>query len=282
MKSLVLPLNRTALGYVRSDYGVLGWTNPPFPPLSTIPSFVFTSSEWNMLPSEPKHFLLRKTLSPAAAHAVEADGSRFLSIKLPKWKYVEVHATGFPPALWDEGNSGFHLAGCTEFIGFVIIQITITNIQFSRAVVEVQVACGYCQEIGGPWACFVPPMNKERIKSMKSSELRCAALLSQFRAFNDEARQNSWRGYQIARQHIFASNLENNPPFRLTRTNMRVDDLFNWVEYKAEDVDITKLHIGAHIECSNSTQVTGTGGEITVTIVDPNRLLNSGLPKMFS
>jgi len=63
---------------------------------------------------------------------------------------------------------------------------------------------------------------------------------------------------------------------------MRVDDLFNWVEYKAEDVDITKLHIGAHIECSNSTQVTGTGGEITVTIVDPNRLLNSGLPKMFS
>ncbi|KAN0099006.1 Heterokaryon incompatibility protein (HET) domain containing protein [Hyaloscypha variabilis] len=280
-KSLVLPLTRTALGYVRSHYGVLGWTNPPFQPFSMALNF-HGDLMWDTLHSEPKQFLLRKALSPAAADSVEADDSRFLSIKLPKSGSVaqKIHARGFPPALWDEERIGFHLAGCKEFIGFVIIQITIANFD---SVGEVQVVCGYCQEIGGPWACFVSPIvgKGKRMREMGFSGLRCARLLSQFREFNDEARQNSWRGYQIIRQHILM-NSSLTSPFRTKKTKMRVDEPFNWCDTKAEAIDPAKLQIRAHIECSDCIYVTETRGEITVTIIDPNRPLNGGLSKMFS
>jgi hypothetical protein len=119
------------------------------------------------------------------------------------------------------------------------------------------------------------------MREMGFSGLRCARLLSQFREFNDEARQNSWRGYQIIRQYILM-NSSLTSPFRTKKTKMRVDEPFNWCDTKAEAIDPAKLQIRAHIECSDCIYVTETRGEITVTIIDPNRPLNGGLSKMFS
>jgi hypothetical protein len=72
-----------------------------------------------MLPGEPKQFLLRKALSPAAADAVEADDSRFLSIKLPKSTSVaqKIHGEDFPLLSGMNTESDFISPDVKSFLG---------------------------------------------------------------------------------------------------------------------------------------------------------------------
>ena len=165
---------------------------------------------------------------------------------------MEISARGFSPALWDEDRTGFHLAGCTEFVGIVIVYVKVYSV-----VGELQVVCGYCKEVGGCWATFVSL--KPKIEHL-GLEPRCVAIISRFRESNDirlttraspnagiptdssdgwrtgitlapidEARTNNWHGYQILRHLIFFDSKEKSGGAP-TKTNMQVDELFEFWE----------------------------------------------------
>jgi hypothetical protein len=263
--TLAVPLSKTASGYARSHYGILGSLRSPFPSFSgpsaeDLHPYIDTSHT-----AESKQILISKAISRSASIKIEEDSPFFLSIKLEAlMNRYDISAVGFPPALWDADRTGFHLAGCTEFVGLVIITLRASLTWFC----ELQIICGYCKEVGGCWACIVPKSEFE-YHDLTSLENRCAYFISMVRKFNDEACANSWHGYEILRQFIFFAS-KHRSGVEPTKTNMRVDGRFEWEGIREESGDARgKLEIGAHLECTENTEIEGANGEISVTIGFP-------------
>jgi hypothetical protein len=155
------------------------------------------------LPDNPSLILVSKTVSPVESDEIQNENSRFLYItsSVPVIGSMRgVSAQGFPPALWDANRQGFHLAGYTEFVGIVILTFQVIIPDMGTLAGEIQVACGYCAEIGGCWACLIP--RKGRANCLE--EGWCSLLISRLRESHGDARANSLHGYHNLRNRIIS------------------------------------------------------------------------------
>jgi hypothetical protein len=166
--------------------------------------------------------------------------------------------TGFPPAFWDDDRRGFHLAGCTEFVGIVIIELKSIN---PTLVGELQVVCSYSKEVDRCWFRVVP---KTKFANQTLAEQKCVELLSSLRESNDYARANVWQGYHSLRYLI--SWINKDMP---TRLNMEVDGSIAWTgtQHALEEAR-GKIPYRASLKFTNNPQVQGPNGAISIVLSD--------------
>lgn len=188
---------------------------------------------------------------------------QFLSFDLPRrveWGDDVYFSSikGFPPALWDDDRRGFHFAGCTDFIGIVIIELKSLK---TTLIGELQVVCNYSKEVDG---CWVYVVSKTKFENQTIMEQICVELLSWLRESNDYAHANAWHGYQTLRDLISEIN-KYNP----TTLDMEVDRSIAWTGTqntlkKARG----KIPFGASFKFTKDPRVQESNGSISMVLSD--------------